>query len=478
MILRKELQPLRCAWHFLLHDSLGRLILGSSMLVIGFFSTQFLLSFLPGNVSAALWRAVAYGAFGVSLFLYASLRNFGKVDSYIGTGDDLRRVYDSMPTAQRSPDPPFWAFGGNVQFMPWMLYNLFSATFQPLDFEKQHLTVKGLQDKTRPESKTNPRSMEDDVILNHFPGMSHDLPMEAPVIVVEPGLTCTAQDVPGSSFLRRAVDRGFRIVVIERRGHAAPLKSPRWNLFGDSDDTEQIYEALQERYPKTQGFFWIGFSSGSKLPIEGQGKFDARKENGKTAPSFVAMACICPGYNLETCFMGFKFPYRQMCLSSTKSKFLLQNEALLRSFNPEAYEKAMNSADLQELLLHVAPFAGYSTGKEYFEHENPVLFAPQVRTPCLIINAMDDPLTVPTNAFGKMPGRENGPTFAEMIQQSTCGLLLMAPSGSHCPFLDGQMPLTKVSKSLGGLTLNCWADSCVLEFFEGFLAEKSKSVDK
>ena len=28
--------------------------------------------------------------------------------------------------------------------------------------------------------------------------------------------------------------------------------------------------------------------------------------------SFVAMACICPGYNLETCFKGFKFPYRQM----------------------------------------------------------------------------------------------------------------------------------------------------------------------
>jgi len=24
------------------------------------------------------------------------------------------------------------------------------------------------------------------------------------------------------------------------------------------------------------------------------------------------MACICPGYNLETCFLGFKFPYRQM----------------------------------------------------------------------------------------------------------------------------------------------------------------------
>ena len=29
-----------------------------------------------------------------------------------------------MRTAQRAPRPPFWAYGGNVQFMPWMMYNL------------------------------------------------------------------------------------------------------------------------------------------------------------------------------------------------------------------------------------------------------------------------------------------------------------------------------------------------------------------
>ena len=28
--------------------------------------------------------------------------------------------------------------------------------------------------------------------------------------------------------------------------------------------------------------------------------------------------------------------------------------------------------DLQELLSHVAPFAGYSSDKDYFAHENPV----------------------------------------------------------------------------------------------------------
>lgn len=33
MILRTELKPLRCFWHFLLHDSSGRLLLGSFLLV-------------------------------------------------------------------------------------------------------------------------------------------------------------------------------------------------------------------------------------------------------------------------------------------------------------------------------------------------------------------------------------------------------------------------------------------------------------
>ena len=60
-----------------------------------------------------------------------------------------------------------------------------------------------------------------------------------------------------------------------------------------------------------------------------------------------------------------------------------------------------------------------------------VLFAPSVRTPCLILNAMDDPLTVPGNAFKTMPGQADGPSFAEMVAESSCGLLLMAPSGGR-----------------------------------------------
>merc|ERR1712187_877501 len=170
--------------------------------------------------------------------------------------------------------------------------------------------------------------------------------------------------------------------------------------------------------------------------------------------------------NLETCFMGFGSPYSKLCLSSTKSKFLLDNEVVLRKHDAEAYEKAVGAADLQSLLSHIAPFAGYDTAEKYFEQENPVLFAPLITTPTLIINSMDDPCTVAKNAFGKMPGRTDGITFVDMVERSPCGMLLMSPSGSHCPFLDGMFfPFLRVPRALGSVVIASWADLCILEFF-------------
>merc|ERR1712003_54119 len=100
-------------------------------------------------------------------------------------------------------------------------------------------------------------------------------------------------------------------------------------------------------------FFYVGISSASKLPIEAVGKFDERRKHGDmSAPSFVATACLCPGYNLETCFKGFKFPYNCICLSSVKSKFLHENESILRGCDRVSYEKALASDDLQSLLSH------------------------------------------------------------------------------------------------------------------------------
>lgn len=50
---------------------------------------------------------------------------------------------------------------------------------------------------------------------------------------------------------------------------------------------QPVLEAFRAGFEETlrgAPLFWIGFSSGSKLPIEAQGKFDARRERGEAAP--------------------------------------------------------------------------------------------------------------------------------------------------------------------------------------------------
>lgn len=464
---------------FVLNNNVGRGFLG--LVAVAFFVTTLrcVLLLLPGGLATTIWNSFLVGTFGIIVAYYVSLRGFGRVRHYIGTAKDLKRVYERMPTAHRAPQPPIWAYGGHIQFIPWIIYNIIAVVNSPLAYERDLVLVTGLEDKTKDESETNTRSVADHIVLSFFPPTkplaSGDLalPLDAPTIIVEPGLTCTSQDVPGSSFLRLSVARGFRVIVIERRGHAQPLTKPRWNLFGDSDDFEQMYNRIKDKLPDAP-LFWCGFSSGTKLPIEAVGKFDERRKNGdKSAPTFVATASVCPGYNLETCFLGFGFPYKYMCLSSVKSKFLMQNEAVLRSYNSEAYDKAIQADNLQTLLCEAAPFAGYPSSQEYFAAENPVLYAPLITTPTLIINSLDDPCTVARNAYGTMPGQSDKDlTFVKMVEQSPVGLLLMSPSGSHCPFLDGGFwPFVRAPKALGGLVIKSWADSCILEFFEGYLLE-------
>ena len=94
------------------------------------------LSLLPTAYRRLLWQSLLLCCLTLALWRYTRLRRC-RLQTYIGTGEDLsldlgaawesesrHRVYRHMSTAQRAPIPPCWAFGGNVQFIPWMLYNM------------------------------------------------------------------------------------------------------------------------------------------------------------------------------------------------------------------------------------------------------------------------------------------------------------------------------------------------------------------
>jgi hypothetical protein len=80
---------------------------------------------------------------------------------------------------------------------------------------------------------------------------------------------------------------GIRSIVVNRRGRniiypqPKPLKSPRWNLFGDVDDMEQAYWYIKEHLSVTHDtalFLLYGVSSGTAVTVTSLSKWDKRRK--------------------------------------------------------------------------------------------------------------------------------------------------------------------------------------------------------
>lgn len=102
--------------------------------------------------------------------------------------------------------------------------------------------------------------------------------------------------------IRRLWAEGFRTVAINRRGHTPDkrLEAPRWNLFGDVDDLEQVYWHVKNNLvaPNT-ALFLHGISSGCAVVVRALSVWDKRKETNPELPSptFVGSITLTPGYD-------------------------------------------------------------------------------------------------------------------------------------------------------------------------------------
>jgi predicted alpha/beta-fold hydrolase len=60
-----------------------------------------------------------------------------------------------------------------------------------------------------------------------------------PVLLILPGVTASSNDMAAASLAAAAGARGWRAAVLMRRGHGGlPLKTLRFNVFGDTSDTD------------------------------------------------------------------------------------------------------------------------------------------------------------------------------------------------------------------------------------------------
>jgi len=404
----------------------------------------------------------------------------GLYDLVQGTDPLLHEILALAPSIQRGPNPPVFFSNRHLQFLPWLIQNMIHEK-QGMPFQRIEITVTACVDKSQPNCIPSPE-MNDIVTLDIFPPLqdvdSHynqQFNDTSPIIFFAPGLRCYSQDLPGQMLMRKAYAEGFRSIVVNRRGHTpgVPLKSPRWSLFGDISDMEQVYWHVKNQLagPNT-AFFFHGISSGTAVTVTALSAWDERRaRTNESTPSFVAAIAITPGYDTSKVMQPdrFTFPYNDILTPLVKDHFIIQNEAVLRQFNSDAVDAALNATSLQEIVDAAAPFAGYPNASEYYRAENPINEVRHISTPKLVLNSLDDPCCHIDNLYEASPyPHHEGYTFAEMVSQTQRGMVAVAKTGSHCPFLDCEnkwfMPATR-DPLFGGWMLSSWADQVAIEYY-------------
>ena len=461
--------------------------------------------------------------------------SIGLYDLIHGTEyDKLHEIFQRVPKLLQGPKVPWFSLISNrhLQFVPWLIQNEIHLRYYPVPYQTVTVNVTDCLDKTIPNCQAHPL-MEDSITLDIFPPLLHtdveeqgddnsqqqeeggggydDVDVEdddassnwnrgfnssSPIILFAPGLTCSSQDLPGTSIIRLAYKAGFRSIVVNRRGHAKfatttssddakkkLLTAPRFNILGDIDDMEQVYHYVKHHpmIGEDTPMFLYGVSAGTAITVSGLSKWDRQKrmlqqqqqqDQGQqfeedldarspyanytvneyhqelqasellptySPPSFVASVAISPGYDCSKVFEPerFLFPYNPFLLKSATNHFITQNEDVLRAHDTHAVDKAMNAATLQELLDATSVFTGYKNSTLYHQHTNPINKLHDITTPKLVLNSYDDPCCNVRNLYEQSPyENHDNKTYATMVTESLHGIIAVTKYGSHCPFLD------------------------------------------
>jgi len=417
--------------------------------------------------------------------IFGQQKQNGLADLILGTDSRLNEVLARVPDIQRGPQPPFWLRNRHIQFIPFLIQNEVHRVVHPIPFQRIAVPIADCHEKPC-ESHSSRRTMNDTVTLDVFPPFDSDseypqFDRSSPIILYSPGLRCYSQDMPGNSVVRKAFGKGMRSIVFNRRGHTPnqPLKSPRWNLFGDVDDLEQIYWYIKDILSgdRTTPIFLYGISSGTAATVSALSKWDKRRRQNPLSkvPAFVASAHIVPGYGISRALKKERFlwPYNEILVPGIQHTFVRQNEELLRSHNNEAVDQLLSASDLHEFLESGVVFAGYENVTQYFQEVNPVNEIRDIETPQLVLNSMDDPCCNIQNLYETSPyPHHEGKSYAAMGRETKSTILAVTRKGSHCPFVcsrDGWLPLSEDPLIPGGWMIHNWADHVTIEFFSAAL---------
>lgn len=274
-----------------------------------------------------------------------------------------------------------------------------------------------------------------------------ELPEDAPVVLVLPGLTGGSHDTYVQHMVINARKAGFRAVVFNSRGTSdAPVTSPQFYSASFTGDTRAVVQHVAAKFPRSP-LFAMGYSLGANILVRYLG------EQGSDTPIQAAVS-LCNPFTLPISDKNFSQGFNKIydwnlarSLRNIYRSHMHLFEGLGGKYNLQLAGNAKTIRDFDDAITRVS--FDWPSVDAYYEGSSSSLSIPHVKIPLLCIQAANDPIA-PDAAV----------PYDEIQKNSNCALVV-TPTGGHLGWMSGK----------DGAYGAPWTDDVVVEFLTAMMAE-------
>lgn len=268
-----------------------------------------------------------------------------------------------------------------------------------------------------------------------------------PIVVVLHGIEGSIHSIYANAILHAIHEQGWRGLFLHFRNCSPNINRADFtNHIGDTLDITNILSIIRHREP-TVSIACCGFSFGANVLLKLLGQMGARCK-------LSAAVCVSPPFKLDVCSRYGE--NNLMCSLYEKQLVHYMKQSINRKFKnrktpPVDLDAMSNCHNFREFdAVITAPLHGFSSIDEYYKDASSYQYIQGVKTPTLVIHALDDPI-IPLSAIPRI--NEFSPyTIAEYYSH-----------GGHLGFVSGN----KIGVA------EYWLESRIIDFLSVAFSEST-----
>lgn len=242
-----------------------------------------------------------------------------------------------------------------------------------------------------------------------------------PVVLAMHGLEGSAHSHYVRRLLHALPGKGFRGVLMHFRGRSGePNRLPRAYHSGETGDLQFIFNLLSSRGDKPSAI--VAYSLGGNVLLKWLGE----KQNETLGLKAVAVSVPFILSELaDHMNKGFPRVYQRHLVKSLHKTFEEKANLIELPITTEQIKKMRSFWEFDDKVT--APLHGFASAKEYYAKSSSRQFLGNIKTPTLVIQAIDDPFMSPT-------------VIPDEHELSDSVTLELSNRGGHVGFINGGSP--------------------------------------